>query len=244
MKKSTAIEILRRYSNYSIVTVGRPDICDALADAYGQSPYDGLNLVYLWAFKKDEMPFEEPESKEFPVRDYFALESFTDYLKNENEGQEFSPWSTKGYLGGYITCMIRLLPFDLYRVMYLLSSSVIRSYIHWTPEDDASDRAALDKGRLYADMGDWSPTRIDFDSGTLRLGWESAAGAECLRKGEMDRFWVQWEIPKENDDEIDIVAEMGKMLADSASQTLGGDKRDGIIPPENAEEEVRHEELF
>lgn len=221
MKKSTALEILRRYADYSIVTVSRPDICDVLVDANGQPFYDTVNLVYLWALKNDEMPFEGPESKEFPVRDYFALESFADYLKNEKEGQEFSPWSTKGYLGGYISTVIGLLPPDLDRVLHLFSSSVTRSYIHWTPEDDANDRAALDKGRLYADMGDWSPARIAFDPDALRLDWESNAGAECLRKGEIDGFWVQWDVPKENDDEIDIVAEMGKMLADPTSSEFG-----------------------
>ena len=35
MKKSTAIEILRRYSDYSIVAVGRTDIANVLVDANG-----------------------------------------------------------------------------------------------------------------------------------------------------------------------------------------------------------------
>lgn len=244
MKKSTALEILRRYADYSIVTVSRPDICDALVDANGQPFYDTVNLVYLWALKNDEMPFEGPESKEFPVRDYFALKSFADFLEEKREGMDCSPWAARGSLGGSFTGMVRLLPLDLDRVIYLLSGSVIKKYIPWTQDDDADDQKALGKGGLYADMGDWSPTRIAFDPDILRLEWDCAASAECLRKGGEGGLWIQWDSPKERDDEIDIVAEMGKMLADSASQTLGGDKRDGIIPPENAEEEVRHEELF
>lgn len=233
MKRSTALEILRRYSNYSIVTVGHPDIANILVDANGQPFYDSANLVYLWHLDRKEMPFEGPESKELPVRDYFALKSFADYLEGENEGKEFSPWSTKGYLGGYISTVIGLLPPDLDRVLYLLSSSVTRSYIHWTPNDDVNDQEALSKGEQFVDMGDWSPTRIAFDPDTLRLDWESEAGAVCLRKGAADGFWIQWDSPKERDDQIDVVAEMGKMLADSVSHTLGGDNRDGIILPEN-----------
>lgn len=242
MKKSTALEILRRYSNYSIVTVGRPDICEALADANGQPFYYGVNLVYLWALKKDEMPFEGPESTEYPVRDYFALGSFADYLEEDKSGMAFSPWSERGCLGGSITGMAWLLPCDLNRVMYLLSTWVIKKYIHWTQDDNADDQRALDHGRLYMDMGDWSPTRITFDPDILRLDWDSEASAECLRKGVEEGFWIQWDIPKENDDEIDIVAEMGKMLSDAASQTLGGDNRDGIILPENTKG-VRYEDL-
>ena len=242
MKKSTAIEILRRYSNYSIVTVGRPDICGALADAYGPPYYESMNLVYLWSLDRDEMPFEGSESMEYPVRAHFTMGSFADYLEKDKDGWSFSPWSGKGSLGGSLNGMIRLLPFDLDRVMYLLSNSAIRSCIKWTPDDDADDQKALEKGGLYVDLGDWSPMRIAFDHDILRLDWDCKASAECLRKGVEGGFWIQWEIPKENDDEIDIVAEMGKMLSDAASQTLGGDNRDGIILPENTKG-VRYEDL-
>ena len=242
MKKSTAIEILRRYANYSIATVGRPDICDAIVDANGQPFCDSVNLVYLWKLDRTGMPFEGPESKEFPVRDYFALDSFADYLEGESEGEEISPWSTKGYLGGYLSNVIGLLPPDLDRVIYLLSSSATRCHIHWTPEDDAYGLKALGKGRLYADMGDWSPTRIDFDRDTLRLEWDSEAGAECLRKGEAEGFWIQWEPPKERDDDIEIFAEMERMLSDEASQKPDDERRDGVVLPKDEEE--RHEDLF
>lgn len=243
MKKSTALEILRRYDGYSIATVGRPDICDAIVDANGQPFYGSVNVVYLWRLDREGMPLEGPESKEFPVRDYFALDSFADYLEEDNDGGSFSPWSGKGYLGGSCNGMIRLLPLDIYRVLYLLSSSVIRSHIHWTPEDDADDLKALGKGRLYADMGDWSPTRIDFDRDTLRLEWDSEGGAECLRKGEAEGFWIQWDPPEERDDDIEIFAEMERMLADAASQKPGGGRRDGVVLPEK-DEEARHEDLF
>ena len=236
MKKSTALEILRRYSAYSIVTVGRPDICDTLADAYDHPYYESINLVYLWSLDREEMPFEGPESMEYPVRDHFTMGSLADYLEKDKDGWSLSPWSGKGYLGGSFNGMIRLLPFDLDRVMYLLSNSAIRSCIKWTQDDDADDQKALGKGGLYVDMGDWSPTRIAFGPDILRLDWDCKASAECLRKGVEGGFWIQWDIPKENDDEIDVVAEMGKMLADSASQKLGSDKRDGIIPPENTKE--------
>ena len=243
MKKSTAIEILRRYSDYSIVAVGRTDIANVLVDANGQPFYDIANLVYLWRLDKEVMPFEGPESKKLPVRDYFAIQSFADYLEGESEGEEISPWSTKGYLGGYLSNVIGLLPPDLDLVIYLLSSSVTRCHIHWTPEDDAYDLEALGKGRLYADMGDWSPTRIDFDRDTLRLEWDSEAGAECLRKGEAEGFWIQWDPPEERDDEIEIFAEMERMLADEASQKPCGGRRDGVVLPEK-DEEARHEDLF
>lgn len=243
MKKSTALEILRRYDGYSIATVGRPDICDAIVDANGQPFYGSVNVVYLWKLDRKGMPFEGPESMEFPVRDYFALDSFADYLEEDNDGGSFSPWSGKGYLGGSCNGMIRLLPLDLNRVLYLLSNSVIRGYIMWTPEDDADDQLALGKGRLYADMGDWSPTRIDFDRDTLRLEWDSEAGAECLRKGEAEGFWIQWDPPEERDDEIEIFAEMERMLADEASQKPCGGRRDGVVLPEK-DEEARHEDLF
>lgn len=244
MKKSTALEILRRYSAYSIVTIGRPDICDALVDANGQPFYYGFNLVYLWALKKDEMPFEGPESMKYPVRDYFALESFADYLEEEKSEMAFSPWSGRGHLGGSLTGMAWLLPFDLNRVMYLLSTWAIKKYINWTQDDNADDQLALDHGRLYMDMGDWSPTNIAFNPDILRLDWDCAASIECLRKGVEGGFWITWELPKESDDQVDMAAEMGALLSDAASQTLGVDKRDGIFLPENTKEEVRHEELF
>ena len=225
MKKSTAIEILRRYSDYSIVTVGRPDICGAIVDANGRPFYDTVNLVYLWSLGREEMPFEGPASLEYPVREHFALESFVDYLEEKREGMDRSPWSGKGALGGSCNGMVRLLPFDLDRVLYLMGDQVIRSFIAWTPEDDADDEDALGKGRLYADMGDWSPTRIAFDPDALRLDWDCAASAECARNGVEVEFWIQWEAPEEKDDEIEILAEMEKMATDSTSITTGGDKR-------------------
>lgn len=241
MKKSTAIELLRRYSNYSIVTVGRPDICDALADAYGHPYYESINLVYLWSLDREDMPFEGPESMD-PVREHFTMGSLADYLEKDNDGWSFSPWSGKGALGGSFNGMIRLLPFDLDRVMYLLSNSATRSCIKWTQDDDADDQKALGKGGFYVDMGDWSPTRIAFDPDVLRLTWDSEAGAECLRKGKSEGFWIQWELlPEEGDDQVDMSAEMERMLSDAASQTLGVDKRDGIFLPKNTAEEVRHE---
>ena len=243
MKKSTALEILRRYADYYIVTVGRPDICDALVDANGQPFYDSVNLVYLWALKNDEMPFEGPERKGFLVRDYFALESFADFLEEKREGMDCSPWAAKGSLGGSFTGMVRLLPFDLDRVIYLLSGSVIKKYIPWTQDDDAEDQDALGKGGLYADMGDWSPTKIAFYPDIPRLDWDCEASAECQRKGVEGGFWIQWDFPEERDNEIDIVAEMEKMLSDATSQALCGAQRDGIILREN-EEEVRPEDLF
>lgn len=243
MKKSTALEILWRYKDYSIVTVGRDDICDALADSNGQPFYDSVNLVYLWGLKKDEMPFEGPLAEEFPVRDYFALGSFADYLEEKKEKMDFSPWSARGSLGGSCTGMIRLLPFDLDRVLYLLSGSVIKKHIQWTLDDDVNDHEALSKGGLYADMGDWSPTKIVFNPDIFRLDWDCAASAECQRKGVEGGFWIQWEIPKEKDDEIDIVAEMEKSLSDTKPQPPGGDKRDESSLSEDTEE-VRCEDLF
>ena len=97
----------------------------------------------------------------------------------------------------------------------------IRSFIAWTPEDDADDQDALGKGRFYADMGDWSPTRIAFDPASLRLDWDCAASAECARKGVEGGFWIQWEPPEEKDDGIDILAEMEKMATDAKSQNPG-----------------------
>jgi hypothetical protein len=240
MKKSTALEILRRYSNYSIVTVGRPDICEAVIEETDRPFFDSVNLVYLWPLDRKEMLCERPKLVESPSCDYFALESFADYLEKESEGEEFSPWSMKGYLGGYITAMISLLPPDLRRVLHLLSSSVIRYYIHWTPEDDAHDREALDMGRHYADMGDWSPTLIEFVPDVPGLNWDCGASAAFLRDGVNEGFHISLDCSEGADDEIDVVAEMGKMLSDAASQTLGVDKRDEIFLPE----EVRHEDLF
>ena len=85
--------------------------------------------------------------------------------------------------------------------------------------------------------------RIDFDRDTLRLEWGSEAGAECLRKGEAEGFWIQWDPPGESDDEIEIFAEMGRMLSDAVSQQPGGERQDGVVLPEK-EEEARHEDLF
>ncbi len=204
MKKSTAIEILRRYSDYSIVTVGRPDIPEAVR-AKGLPFFDGVNLVYLWSLDREELPFTEPESMEHPVRVYFSLTSLADFLEDQEKGNEISPWSQKGRLGGDITCMIKLLPPDLSRVMYLLSSSAIEWYIKWTQEDDAGDLEALGCGRLYADMNDWGPTRIAFDPDTLLLKWDCTASAECLRKSVNGGSWMQCLCPKERDDIIDRV---------------------------------------
>lgn len=222
MKKSTALEILRRYADYSIVTVGRPDICGTLADAYSSPYYESMNLVYLWSLDRDEMPFEGPESIEYPVRAHFTMGSIADYLEKDDDGWSFSPWSGKGSLGGSFNGMIRLLPFDLDWVMYLLSNSAIRSCIKWTQDDDANDQKALGKGWLYVDMGDWSPTRIAFDPDILRLDWDCAASAECQRKGVEGGFWIQWEIPpEEGDDHEDLAAEMGEMLSDAMPRTPG-----------------------
>ena len=235
MKKSTALEILRRYDGYSIATVGRPDICDAIVGANGRPFYDTVNLVYLWSLDREEMPYEGPASLEYPVREHFALESFADYLEEKREGMDRSPWSGKGALGGSCNGMVRLLPFDLDRVLYLMGDQVIRSFIMWTPEDDADDLKAVGNGRLYADMGDWSPTRIVFDPDNLRLEWDSEAGAECLRKGEAEGFWIQWEPPKETDDEIEIFAEMGRMLSDVKPRNPGADKRNEPSPSEGSD---------
>ena len=243
MKKSTAIEILRRYTDYSIVTVGRPDIPDAVVMGKGQPFFDGVNLVYLWSLKREEIPFEGPASLEHPVRDYFSLESFARYLEKEKEGQEFSPWSQKGYLGGYITCMIGLLPPDLAQVMHLLSSSVIRWYIKWTQEDDAGDQEALGQGRLYADMGDWSPTRIEFDPDTLRLDWDCKASVAFLNGAVDEGFRISMACRSVPANEILAAAEAERILLDAASQMPGGDRRAGILPTRHPEE-VRHEDLF
>lgn len=231
MKKTTALEILRRYSNYSIATVARLDIANVLVDANGQPFYDSVNLVYLWSLDREEMPFEGSERKTFPVRDHFALGSFAEYLEGENEGREISPWSQKGYLGGDISTVIGLLPPDLDRVLHLLSSSVTRSVIHWTPDDDAHDQETLARSRRYADMGDWSPTRIAFDPDSLRLDWDSEAGAECLRKGAAEGFWIQWELPpEEGNDHEDLAAEMGALLSDAMPRTPGR-----CLSPESSE---------
>ena len=244
MKKTTALEILRRYSDYSIVTVGRPDICGTLADAYGSPYYDSMNLVYLWSLDRDEMPFEGPESTEYPVREYFTMGSFADSLEKDDEGWSFSPWSGKGYLGGSINGMIRLLPYDLDWVMYLLSNSAIRSCIKWTQDDNANDQEALGKGGLYVDMGDWSPTKIVFNPDILRLDWDCAASAECQRKGVDGGFWIQWEIPpEEGDDHEDLAAEMESMLSDSEHRKSGGEMRDESSPSED-QKEVSREDLF
>ena len=120
MKKSTALEILRRYDGYSIATVGRPDICDAIVGANGRPFYDTVNLVYLWSLDREEMPYEGPASLEYPVREHFALETFVDYLEEKREGMDRSPWSGKGALGGSCNGMVRLLPFDLDRAAHRL----------------------------------------------------------------------------------------------------------------------------
>ena len=166
-----------------------------------------------------------------------------DYLEEEKAGMDFSPWSARGYLGGSITGMIWLLPFDLDRVMYLLSGWVIKKHIQWTQDDNADDQKALGNGWLYVDMGDWSPTKIAFNFDIPKLDWDCAASAACRLKGVEGGFEITWALPKEGDDQVDLAAEMGALLSDAASQMPCSDKRDGIILPENAEE-VRPEDLF
>ncbi len=233
MKKTTALEILRRYSNYSIATFECQDICEVLVDANGQPFYDRVNLVYLWALDKDAPPFDSPESSESLIRAHFTLKSFADYLEEEKAGMDFSPWSARGHLGGGFTGMVRLLPFDLDWVIYLLSGAVIKRHIPWTQDDDADDQKALGKGGLYVDMGDWSPTRIAFDPDILRLDWDCAASASCRVKGVEGGFEITWTLPKEGDDQVDMAAEMGALLSDPTAPESSAQIR---LSPKDAEQ--------
>lgn len=194
MLKSTAITILRRYDNYAIVTVGRPDICDKFVESSGRHIYDRVHLVYLWDMDRPDRPFEGGDTAKNPIRDAFTLSSLTDLYEASGDGLDFSPWSEKGDLGytGF-TGLYALMPPDMGRVFRLLSNRVTRKYVEWGPDDDL-DRDALRAGGRYAAMGDWSPTGVVFDPVANALVWDCAAGAECRRRAEAAGFRLTWEV--------------------------------------------------
>ena len=191
MIKSTALEILRRYSNYSIVTVERQDICDTIVTGNGRPVYEVANLVFLWDHKGDIAPFVGEASKENPIRDYFSIDSFADYLDTNSEPS--SPWSEHGDPGGRHTGLYSLLPPDLDRVFYFLSYRVTRLVAKWTP-DDEGDLKALGADQRYVGMGNWTPSRMAFDPVARSMDWDCAASAECLRQDEDMDFRLTWNV--------------------------------------------------
>lgn len=182
---------MRRYDGYEIITVGRPDICNTILLERSGPVFDKVQLVYLWKLNRNDQPFDGEESEVDSVQEHFTLASFTDYIEKEKDGTEQSPWSESGYLGGsWRTRNITLLPPDLDRVFNLLSNRNTSNCINWDP-DNGEDIKALGAANHFAEMGDWSPDKISYDSDACILDWEcEAARKHRYKASDMSTQWI------------------------------------------------------